>query len=116
MWDPKPEAPEEIRGTFAPIETSVPGVRLAEHLPRMARLADKYAILRSVRHTQADHPAAAYWMMVGSPIQRPARDASFMSRTDRPHPGSVVAKILGVPPRSSRSFACSNCPPRVMPS
>jgi hypothetical protein len=98
MWDPKPEAPEEIQGTFAPIETSLPDVRIAEHLPRMARLADKYAILRSVRHTMADHPAAAYWMMVGSPIQRPACDASFMSRADRPHPGSIVAKILGTPP------------------
>src|SRR5437588_4931947 len=43
MWDPKPHAPEEIRGTFRPVATSVPGIRVSEHLPRLARQADKYA-------------------------------------------------------------------------
>lgn len=95
MFDLKPEAPEEIRGTFAPIDTRVSGIQICEHLPRMARLADKFAIVRSMQHKQADHPAAAYWMMVGSPIQRPAREANMMSRLDRPHPGSVVAKLKG---------------------
>jgi Protein of unknown function (DUF1501) len=95
MWDMKPDAPEEIRGTFRPIETNVPGIQVCEHLPRMARLADKYAIVRSVTHEQSAHPAAAYWMMSGSPIARPAPDASFMSRVDRPHMGSILAKILG---------------------
>src|SRR3954467_10009454 len=46
MWDLKPAAPEEIRGTFKPIDTNVPGIQVAEHMPRMARLADKYAIVR----------------------------------------------------------------------
>src|SRR5262249_48337939 len=98
MWDLKPDAPEEVRGTFAPIATNVPGIEITEHMPRMARLADKYAIIRSMHHRQADHPAAAYWMMVGSPIQRPANDAAFMSRADRPHPGSALAKLLGAHP------------------
>ena len=95
MWDLKPDAPEEIRGTFRPIDTNVPGIQVAEHMPRMARLADKYAIVRSVTHEQSAHPAAAYWMMAGSPIARPAPDASFMSRVDRPHVGSILAKVLG---------------------
>lgn len=95
MWDPKPDAPEAIRGTFRPIETVAPGIRVCEHLPGMARVADRYAILRAVHHRQADHPAAAYWMMVGSPIARPARNAGFMSREDRPHPGSAAAMLLG---------------------
>jgi hypothetical protein len=95
MWDLKPEAPEEIRGTFLPIETNVPGIRISEHMPRMARLADKYTIVRSVHHAMPDHPAAAYWMMVGSPIARPPGNAFFMSRADRPHIGSAVAKLLG---------------------
>jgi Protein of unknown function (DUF1501) len=98
MWDLKPDAPEEIRGTFQPIDTNVAGIQIVEHMPRMARLADKYAILRSVHHQQTDHPAAAYWMMVGSPIQRPANDAGHMSRVDRPHVGSALAKILGGQP------------------
>ncbi len=95
MWDMKPDAPEAIRGTFRPIETNVPGIQICEHLPRMARLADKYAIVRSMTHEQSAHPAAAYWMMAGSPIARPAADASFMSRVDRPHMGSALAKVLG---------------------
>lgn len=95
MWDLKPNAPEEIRGTFRPIDTAAPGVRITEHMPRMARLADKYVMIRSMHHAQGDHPAAAYWMMVGSRIARPATNAAFMSRDDRPHPGSVAAKLLG---------------------
>ncbi len=98
MWDLKPEAPEEIRGTFAPIATNVSGIAISEHMPRMARLADRYVIVRSVHHRQSNHPAAAYWMMVGSPIQRPVSDAGFMSRADRPHPGSALAKLLGATP------------------
>ena len=102
MWDLKPGAPEDVRGTFRPIDTNVAGIQVCEHMPRMARLGDKYAILRSVHHAQADHPAAAYWMMVGSPIGRPAREAGMMSRADHPHPGSALAKVLGstagVPP------------------
>ncbi len=95
MWDMKPDAPEEIRGTFKPIDTNVSGIRVCEHLPRMARIADKYAIVRSVAHDQSAHPAAAFWMMAGGAIARPAPDASFMSRVDRPHVGSALARVLG---------------------
>ena len=95
MWDMKPNAPEEIRGAFRPIDTNVPGIQICEHLPRMARLADKYAIVRSVTHQESAHPAAAYWMMSGASIARPSPDASFMSRLDRPHLGSALAKVLG---------------------
>src|SRR5437588_4013829 len=84
MWDLKPQAPEEIRGTFRPVATSVPAIQISEHLPRMARLADKYALIRSVSHPTPDHPAASYWMMLGSPIQRTAPQAVTMSRDDRP--------------------------------
>src|SRR5262245_46733451 len=52
MWDLKPDAPEEVRGTFRPVDTNVPGIQVSEHMPRMARLADKYAIVRSVHHRQ----------------------------------------------------------------
>ena len=95
MWDPKPQAPEEVRGTFKPIATSVPGVQLGEHLPRMARLADKYVILRALHHTSGNHPTAAYWMMIGSPMGRAAPPGVTLSREDRPHPGSAAAKLLG---------------------
>src|SRR5262249_54056894 len=83
MWDLKPEAPEEIRGTFRPTETNVPGIRISEHLPRMARLADKFTIVRTLQHATGNHPAATYWMMVGSPMQRAAPQGVTMSREDR---------------------------------
>jgi hypothetical protein len=94
MWDLKPQAPEEIRGTFRPIPTNVSGVQISEHMPRMAKLADRYAIIRSVSHSTPNHPAASYWMMVGSPMQRTAPQSVTMSREDRPHPGSALAKLL----------------------
>ncbi len=99
MWDLKPDAPEAVRGTFRPIDTNVAGIRVTEHMPRMARLADKYAIVRSMTHRQTNHPAAAYWMMVGSPNQRPVAETNAMSRADRPHVGSALAKMLS--PRGS---------------
>src|SRR5262249_3557901 len=95
MRDLKPGAPAEARGRFQPIATNVAGMQISEHLPRAARQADKYAILRAVHHTSPNHPAAAYWMMIGSPMQRVAPQVVTMSREDRPHPGSVVAKLLG---------------------
>lgn len=97
MFDLKPDAPEEIRGTFRPIDTNVPGIRISEHLPRTARVADKCAIIRSMSHPSGNHPAATYWMMVGSPIGRPAPQAVTMSREDRPHPGSVLTRFRPSP-------------------
>jgi hypothetical protein len=94
MWDLKPQAPEEIRGTFRPMPTRVPGLEICEHLPRMAQVADRMTVLRAVTHNNGNHPAAAYWMMVGSAMTRPAPQVVTMSREDRPHPGSVCARLL----------------------
>src|SRR5262245_27519477 len=52
-WDMKPSAPSHIRGPFRPIQTNVPGIQICEHFPRMSRMADKYAIIRSVHHRAA---------------------------------------------------------------
>src|SRR5688572_1955793 len=52
-WDMKPDAPAEIRGPYRPIETNVSGIQISEIFPRMARHADKYALVRSVYHTAA---------------------------------------------------------------
>jgi hypothetical protein len=102
MWDLKPDAPEEIRGTFRPIHTNVPGIDICEHLPRMARLADKYTIVRSMSHDDTNHVSATYWLMTGGRLVRPVIQASGMARNDRPHLGAVLAQQLGprdqVPP------------------
>jgi hypothetical protein len=55
MWDPKPEAPSEIRGEFEAIETSVPGIRICELFPRVAAMMDKFAIIRSLADSDGDH-------------------------------------------------------------
>src|SRR5271166_5366961 len=52
-WDLKPNAPSEVRGPFQPIRTNVPGVEICEHFPLMAARAERYAIVRSVHHTEA---------------------------------------------------------------
>src|SRR5438045_989631 len=49
-WDPKPDAPEEVRGIFRTIPTVVPGLRVCEHLPRLAKLAHRYTVLRTLTH------------------------------------------------------------------
>jgi hypothetical protein len=67
LWDMKPAAPAEIRGVFNPIPTNVPGIQISELMPSLAPLADRYAILRSVNHNQAQHNAAMYWTIVGRP-------------------------------------------------
>ena len=56
MWDLKPDAPAEIRGPFKPISTSVPGTQISELLPNCARVADKFAIMRSHSHRDNAHP------------------------------------------------------------
>jgi hypothetical protein len=57
-WDPKPDAPAEVRGEFQPIATSVPGVRICEHLPRMACLMHRVALIRSMHHDMRNHDSA----------------------------------------------------------
>jgi len=94
MWDMKPAAPAEIRGTFQPVMTSVPGIEVCEHMPRMARVAGKYTIIRSMSHDEGEHLRAGYWTMTGGRLLRSVVQASGMSRDDRPHVGAALAKFL----------------------
>jgi hypothetical protein len=91
-FDPKPDAPAEIRGEFRPIDTNVPGIRLSEHLPKLARRADRISIVRSVSHTNRIHNPGAYYALAG---RRPARDIveTPARRDDWPAIGSVLAKL-----------------------
>ncbi|HKA07025.1 MAG TPA: DUF1501 domain-containing protein [Gemmataceae bacterium] len=63
--DPKPDAPAEIRGEYRSIATAVPGVRLGEHLPRTARLLDRFALVRSMHHPMRNHNSAAAEALTG---------------------------------------------------
>ncbi len=84
-FDMKPDAPAEIRGEFQPIDTNVPGIRICEHLPRLAKCADKYAILRGVSHTLAGHELGTEYLSAGS---RPVPSLVY------PGYGAVVSKEL----------------------
>ena len=88
-WDPRPDAPSQIRGEFSPIQTSVPGTIICEHLPRLARLADRYAIIKSMSHEDLDHGSALYLSLTG---QYHARLSSNPppKETDLPFYGSVL--------------------------
>ena len=69
-FDPKPDAPAEVRGPFKPIATNVPGVRFCELLPRTARFADKLAVVRSLATDDNNHDVSGYWVLTGYPYDR----------------------------------------------
>jgi hypothetical protein len=89
LWDPKPDAPENIRGPFRAIATNVPGIRVTELLPRLARRADRLAIVRSVHHRHGQHNAGMYWSIVGRPYRI---DSTLINPThaDCPSFGTLV--------------------------
>lgn len=94
-FDLKPNAPVEIRGEFQPIATRVPGVEIVEHLPRLAAMADRYTITRSVHHIDNDHAVGTYLALTGygHPRSRPLGTEPPASPQDMPSLGSVVSKL-----------------------
>jgi hypothetical protein len=90
IWDLKPTTPVEVRGPFRPASTSVPGVQFVEYLPRLARVAHLFTIVRSMSHKTVFHHAAGYQALSG---QQPLRDGTVQSTglTDHPHPGAILA-------------------------
>jgi hypothetical protein len=82
-FDLKPDAPAETRGPFKPIPTSVPGTRICEHMPRLARLADRYCLVRSMTHANGGHDGGMHVCMTGH--SNPA--------VDTPYYGAVAAKL-----------------------
>jgi hypothetical protein len=89
--DLKPDAPENVRGEFSPIATRVPGIRICEHLPRLAALADQFAIIRSLSHPITAHNPATYYTLTGhKPMDM--RELAQAQRTDWPSIGSVLAR------------------------
>jgi hypothetical protein len=93
MFDPKPDAPAEIRGEFGTIATSVPSLRFGEHCPLSAKLMDQMALIRSMNHTHNDHGRGSYWMFTGAMYPGSVPDVNSMSRQDMPHLGSCLSKL-----------------------
>ena len=86
MWDLKPDAPVDIRGEFNPIKTNVPGIDICEHFPRMAKMMDKFAIIRSIVGSSGDHDA--FQCMTGR--KRDLKKPGYW-----PAMGAWVSKVLG---------------------
>ena len=91
MWDPKPDAPAEVRGPFGTIATRVPGVRFCEHLPLQAAIADKLTVIRSVDCSASNHTPIT--MQAGNPLARRTDDGR--DGGGYPSMGSVAAKFRG---------------------
>src|SRR5262249_26147564 len=101
-FDLKPLAPPEIRGEFKPIATNVTGIQVCEHLPRLARHADKLAIIRSVHTDNHNHSTSEYAMFSGFLVPSVGENNSVPDPKDHPGLGSVLWKLRGktgpVPP------------------
>ena len=98
IWDPKPDAPSNIRGEFKPIKTKVPGIWLSETMPLLAQHIDKATLIRSVSYTPAglfNHTAAIYQMMTGYTPDRvsPSGQLEPPSPNDFPHAGSQIVRL-----------------------
>jgi hypothetical protein len=94
-FDPKPDAPAEIRGEFRAIPTRVPGLFFGEHVPLLAAHADKLTVVRSLAHRDNGHPSAAYEMSTGHQYPRAMNLADISTREDHPHIGASVAAVAG---------------------
>jgi uncharacterized protein (DUF1501 family) len=96
--DPKPDAPDGIRGTFGVRRTRLPGILFGEHLPLLAGCNDRFSVIRTCAQSSTHHQSAAYEALTGYP---PSRDAVALTATPTDHPnlGSVVAKFA--PSRSA---------------
>jgi len=109
-FDPKPDAPSDIRGEFKPIPTTLPGVRFCEVVPNLAKTMDKMAIIRSICHKDPNHGGGNHYMMTGAPTPVPVNCGSSVSF--HPSLGSMVSHLRGIRnglpayatlPRKSRS-------------
>lgn len=87
-WDLKPHAPAEIRGEFQPISTSVPGIEICEHFPKLAQRTERLAIIRSMTHANVDHTTSTHYLLTGQPPP-PVNDL----RKDWPGYGAVLSRL-----------------------
>ena len=92
MWDPKPDAPLDVRGAFRPISTAVPGVQFSEHMPRIAKVADRFTVVRSMSHEDLDHGSAVYLALTGHYHARRSGNPPISSN-DAPTYGAILRRL-----------------------
>ncbi len=95
-WDPKPDAPAEVRGDFGPIATNVPGTRVCSLLPQLSRQADKLCLLRAVSTGDNAHSSSGYYMLTGVPhVPMNFENANPGPPNDWPNLGGVLRRLRG---------------------
>jgi Protein of unknown function (DUF1501) len=109
-FDPKPDAPAEIRGEFGSVRTSVPGVHFCEHLPRMAKWMHCSTLIRSATHEQNDHSAGLLYTMSGSPASSMVSDLPILP-TQAPGMSSTVEYMARDERRAIPASFWMPCPP-----
>jgi hypothetical protein len=114
IWDLKPDAPSEVRGEFQPVETNVSGIRITEHLPLLRKMANQYALVRSVTHEDNGHGSAMYAAFSGFPHPLPNTNP-IPSREDYPAYGCMIGRLRPpsgpIPPFicvGGTQFVCGN--------
>jgi len=90
MWDLDMSRPVEYRGESRPMKTNAPGVEISEHMPKLAQMADKYSIVRSMHHSTNVHEFGTHFMLTGVD-QAPVGARHFATRADWPAMGSIVS-------------------------
>ena len=100
-WDMKPDAPSEFRGDFTPVSTNLPGIHISEHLPKLAKIHDKFSLVRSFGHANSNQGQADHFMLTGYP-SGPGFNGGLKPNNQKPCVGAVIGKELGprggVPP------------------
>ena len=93
-WDPKPEAPPEIRGECQPIATRTPGLMIGDLMPLTAPLTDKIAVLRAMVTSDNAHSSSGYQMLTGVPHAAEPRERHAAGATNWPVAGSIIAHCV----------------------
>ncbi|ODU23271.1 MAG: hypothetical protein ABS95_03795 [Verrucomicrobia bacterium SCN 57-15] len=93
-FDPKPDAPSAVRGDFKAISTKVPGLQFSECVPKLAAVADKMTVVRSICHKDPNHGGGNHYMMTGMPTPVPVACGAFV--TFHPSYGSMVSYSRGI--------------------
>src|SRR5204863_4286690 len=93
-FDPKPNAPESIRGEFTPIATATTGLRISEHLPKLAERSRLWALCRSLTHPSNDHSFGHHIMLTGRSTRPTGFDPNKPTANDHPSIASVVTQVV----------------------
>jgi hypothetical protein len=110
-FDPKPFAPDNIRGEFSPIATNTPGIQICEHLPMLAAQSDKWAILRSLTHPYNEHSVGHHVMLTGRTETPRGFNASKPTSNDYP---TIASVVTGVVPRKNNLPPAAVLPERLV--